>query len=116
MLAAARAEAGNQFRSDRTLDPSSAEAELKILEAEQVAIILRQNVVQGQQSDAEGEEQNYKIRIHKDTEKHRNDDKSMRGSGGLLDGGGTTGCGSPLKGERMPRRSRLEQVQTSKLN
>ena len=116
LLTAARAEAGNKFRTDRTLDPFSPEAEQKILEAEQVAVILRQNIVQGQQSEAKGEEQKYKIRIHEDTEKLLNDDRSMRGSGGLLDGAGTTGCGSPVKGERMPQRTRLEQVEASKLS
>ena len=98
------------------LDQSSPEAEQKILEAEQVAVILRQNVVQGQKSDGEGEEQKYRIKIHKETETHDNDDRSMRGSGGLLDGGGTTGCGSSIKGERMRERSGVEQVQPSKLN
>ena len=116
LLTAARVEVGNKFRHDRTLDPSSSEAEQKILEAEQVAVILRQNVVQGKQSEAQGDEQKYKIRIHKDTETHLNDDKNMRGSGGLLDGGGTTGCGSPSNGERMPQRTRLDKVEATKLN
>ena len=72
--------------------------------------------MQGQKADGQGEEQKYRIRIHEETEKHNNDDRNMKGSGGLLDGGGTTGCGSSMKGERMPQRSTLEQVQASKLN
>lgn len=116
ILTAARAEAGTRFRTDRILDPTSPEAGQKILEAEQVALILRKNVVQGQKADGKEEEQKYRIRIHEETEKHDNDDRSMRGSGGLLDGGGTTGCGSPMKGQRLPQRSRLDQVQSSKLN
>ena len=72
--------------------------------------------MQGQKADEGGEEQRYRIRIREETETHDNDDRSMRGSGGLLDDRGTTGCGSPMKGKQMRQRSPLEQVQPSKLD
>ena len=49
MLSAARAQARSKFESERSLDPGSSEAEQKIGEAEEIARILRQNIVQGEQ-------------------------------------------------------------------
>ena len=69
-------------------------------------MILRQNIVQGQHvpgkaGDGEAEEeQRYQLRIHKDTEKGNNEDKNMRGSGGLLDDRGR-GCGGADTTERL---------------
>ena len=47
LLSAARVEARSKFDQNRSLSPSSTEAEQKMLEAKEVARILRQNVVQG---------------------------------------------------------------------
>ena len=49
LLSAARVEARSKFDQNRLLSPSSTEAEQKLLEAKEVARILRQNVVQGEQ-------------------------------------------------------------------
>ena len=61
ILSAARVEARSKFERDRFLSPSSTDAEQKVLEAKEVARILRQNVVQGEQvTGAENEEQRYR--------------------------------------------------------
>ena len=49
ILSAARVEARSKFDQHRLLSPSSTEAEQKVLEAREVARILRQNVVQGEE-------------------------------------------------------------------
>ena len=61
MLSAARIEARSKFDQNRFLFPSSTEAEQKVLEAKEVARILRQNVVQGEQvTGSENKEQRYR--------------------------------------------------------
>lgn len=61
ILSAARIEARSKFERDRFLSPSSTDAEQKVLEAKEVARILRQNVVQGEQvTGADNEEQRYR--------------------------------------------------------
>lgn len=65
MLSAARIEARSNFDRNRFVSPSSTEAEQKMLEAKEVARILRQNVVQGEQvTGPENEEQRYRAYIH----------------------------------------------------
>lgn len=49
LLLAARVEARSKFDQNRFLPLSSTEVEQKVLEAKEVARILRQNVVQGKQ-------------------------------------------------------------------
>ena len=49
VLSAARVEARSKFDQNRFLSPSSTEAEQKVREAKEVARILRQNVVQGEE-------------------------------------------------------------------
>ncbi|KAI0599557.1 hypothetical protein F4775DRAFT_591343 [Biscogniauxia sp. FL1348] len=68
VLTAARASIREGFRAKASLEPSSPELPDAIKHAEEVASILRQNVVQGKK---EGEA--YKLRIHKDTERGDND-------------------------------------------
>lgn len=48
LLSAARVEARSKFDQNRLLSPSGTETEQKVLEAKEVARILRQNVVQGE--------------------------------------------------------------------
>ena len=61
ILSAARVEARSKFDQSRSLSPSSTEAKRKVLEAKEVARILRQNVVQGEQvTGSENEEQRYR--------------------------------------------------------
>ena len=61
ILFAARVEARSKFNSNRSLSPESLDAEQKILEAQEVARILRQNVVQGHPvSGSEDAEQRYR--------------------------------------------------------
>ncbi len=61
MLSAARLEARSKFDQNRFLSPSSSEAEQKVLQAREVARILRQNVVQGAKvTGPENKEQRYR--------------------------------------------------------
>ncbi|KAL9062417.1 MAG: hypothetical protein Q9161_009815 [Pseudevernia consocians] len=61
LLLAARVEARSKFDHNRFLSPSSTEAEQKVLEAKEIARILRQNVVQGEQvTGSMGKEQRYR--------------------------------------------------------
>lgn len=55
MLYAARVEARSKFDNDRALPVESMDTQQKINEAEEVARILRQNVVQGQKVEATGD-------------------------------------------------------------
>ncbi|KAI1505957.1 hypothetical protein F5X99DRAFT_176155 [Biscogniauxia marginata] len=68
VLSAARASISQGFRANASLEPSSPQLSGAIKHAEEVASILRQNIVQGRK---EGER--YKLRIHKDTERGDND-------------------------------------------
>lgn len=61
MLSAAQFEARSQFNKYRALFADSDEAQQRVLEAQEVARILRQNVVQGQQLTERGDqEQRYR--------------------------------------------------------
>lgn len=65
ILSAARVEARSNFDQNRFISPSSTEAEQKMIEAKEVARVLRQNVVQGEQiTGPENKEQRYRAYIH----------------------------------------------------
>ena len=61
VLSAASVEARSSFEQNRYISPSSTEAEQKVLKAKEVARVLRQNVVQGEQvTGSEDKEQRYR--------------------------------------------------------
>ena len=55
MLSAARYTARSNFNTNRSLSPGSPEAEKARAHAEEVASILRKNIVQGEQIEGEAE-------------------------------------------------------------
>ena len=62
MLLAARVEARSRFNNNRSLPVVSMDTQRKINEAEEVARILRQNVVQGQKVEGNGvEDRRYRM-------------------------------------------------------
>ncbi|KAI9883343.1 MAG: hypothetical protein M1823_004897 [Watsoniomyces obsoletus] len=71
VLIAARQSARQQFDAKRDISPDSENARQEIAHAEEVARILRHNIVQGQLEEAEA--QKYKLRIHKDIERGDNE-------------------------------------------
>ncbi|KAK0508801.1 hypothetical protein JMJ35_009077 [Cladonia borealis] len=74
MLYAARVEARSRFNNNRSLPVEIMDTQQKINEAEEVARILRQNVVQGQKVEGTGlEDKRYRLRIHNETEKGDNE-------------------------------------------
>ncbi|KAI4123846.1 MAG: hypothetical protein LQ347_005992 [Umbilicaria vellea] len=79
LLAAARHEARKNFDTNRSLSSSSAQAAAGIAHAEDVARILRQNVVQGERVEEAGEK--YQLRIHEETERGDNDTVKTAGRG-----------------------------------
>ncbi|KAF2026181.1 mitochondrial zinc maintenance protein 1, mitochondrial [Setomelanomma holmii] len=88
-LFAARAEVRRNFESNRNLTVGSEEFSKQITHAEKVAKFLRENVVQGQAADNEG---NYKLRIHEHIERGDNEDiKKAKGKSTL---GGVKCCSS----------------------
>ncbi|KAI1102440.1 hypothetical protein F4804DRAFT_334283 [Jackrogersella minutella] len=68
VLDASKSAIRTAFRANASLEPTDPELPKAITHAEQVAAILRQNVVQGKK---EGER--YRLRIHEDTERGDND-------------------------------------------
>jgi complex III assembly factor LYRM7 len=102
MLAASRTEARNRFEMNRGLDPHSEEYAQALEEAQGVATVLRQNVVQG--ASAEGDKFSMlwqyagqtsltaaDLRIHEETEKGDNDSVKQSPQGTL---GGQKCCSS----------------------
>ncbi|KAI1199830.1 hypothetical protein F5X97DRAFT_322085 [Nemania serpens] len=87
MLTAARSSIREGFRANAALEPTSPEFPAAVKHAEEVATILRQNVVQGKR---EGDR--YKLRIHEDTE--RGDNDTVKFSGQTLSTGGGKRCSS----------------------
>ncbi|KAH6651663.1 hypothetical protein BKA67DRAFT_660454 [Truncatella angustata] len=75
ILNAARAQIRGGFREHASLDPQSPEIDGHIKHAQDVATILRENVVQGKR---DGDK--YKLRIHEHTE--RGDNDTVKGAGG----------------------------------
>ncbi|KAI1177841.1 hypothetical protein F4777DRAFT_166695 [Nemania sp. FL0916] len=86
-LAAARSSIRKGFLANATLEPSSPEYPAAVTHAEEVAKILRENVVQGKK---EGDI--YKLRIHEDTE--RGDNDTVKFAGQTLGTGGAKCCSS----------------------
>ncbi|KAJ9668083.1 Mitochondrial zinc maintenance protein 1, mitochondrial [Coniosporium apollinis] len=78
-LMSARHAARDGFEQNRSLSPSSSDASNAVSHAEEVAKILRENVVQGQAMQEAGDEQYYKLRIHEHTE--RGDNESIKKAG-----------------------------------
>ncbi|KAI1436447.1 hypothetical protein GGR50DRAFT_236333 [Xylaria sp. CBS 124048] len=84
-LSAARSSIRQGFRDNATLEPSSSEFRSAVIHAQDVATILRQNVVQGKR---EGD--TYKLRIHDDIE--RGDNNSVKFAGKTLKQGSVKSC------------------------
>ncbi|KAL1650234.1 Mitochondrial zinc maintenance protein 1, mitochondrial [Diplodia intermedia] len=76
VLSAARMKARDDFDASRTLDPNGEDAKKALAHANDVAKILRENVVQGQVND----DGRYKLRIHEHTE--RGDNETIKQSKG----------------------------------
>ncbi|KAI1744769.1 hypothetical protein F4680DRAFT_235063 [Xylaria scruposa] len=76
MLTAARSSIREGFRANAALEPSSPEFPAAVKHADEVATILRQNVVQGKKDG-----DRYKLRIHEETERGDNDTIKTAGSG-----------------------------------
>ncbi|GJN81729.1 complex 1 protein (LYR family) domain-containing protein [Purpureocillium lilacinum] len=89
VLAAAQDQIRHEFRQRSALDSSSSDTQAALQHADEVAKILRENVVQGKR--AVDEEATYKLRIHEHTERGDNESIKM-GSMGTLGGGGGCGC------------------------
>lgn len=77
MLNAARSSIRESFRANATLEPTSPEFPAAVKHAEEVALILRQNVVQGKK---EGDL--YKLRIHEEIERGDNNTIKLAGGNG----------------------------------
>ncbi|KAI0908070.1 hypothetical protein F4824DRAFT_188368 [Ustulina deusta] len=77
MLDAARSAIRSGFRTNAALEPTSPEFPTAVKHAEEVATILRQNVVQGRR---DGDV--YKLRIHEETERGDNDTVKSAGTSG----------------------------------
>ncbi|KAF5585647.1 mitochondrial zinc maintenance 1 mitochondrial [Fusarium subglutinans] len=87
ILTAAQLQIRNEFRQKASVDAADASAAIK--HAEDVAKVLRQNVVQGQRTE-EGKD-TFKLRIHEDIE--RGDNESIKTAGKGTVGGGCCGGG-----------------------
>ncbi|KAI1814987.1 mitochondrial zinc maintenance protein 1, mitochondrial [Poronia punctata] len=87
-LTAALATIRNGFRANSALEQTSPEYPAAIKHAEEVAVFLRQNVVQGVK---QGE--TYKLRIHEDTERGDNDTIKVAGKNVSV-GSGAKCCSS----------------------
>ncbi|KAL7785610.1 hypothetical protein V8C37DRAFT_393582 [Trichoderma ceciliae] len=88
VLSAAQNQIRQTFQENRALDSSSG-IQTAIRHAEDVATILRENVVQGQKTGSNGDDHTYKLRIHEHTE--RGDNDSVLTAGNVKNGGGC-GC------------------------
>ncbi|KAK6224781.1 mitochondrial zinc maintenance protein [Colletotrichum tabaci] len=86
VLAAAQHQIRQSFRDQATLAPTDSAYSQAIQKAEDIAKILRENVVQGKQDESRV----YKLRIHEDTERGDNDSIKIAGSGKATMGG--CGC------------------------
>ncbi|KAI1827611.1 hypothetical protein F4861DRAFT_327573 [Xylaria intraflava] len=86
-LNAARSSIRGGFRDKAALVPTSQEYQTAVLYANDVAMILRQNVVQGKR---DGDK--YRLRIHEETE--RGDNDTVKFAGKTLEQGGAKCCSS----------------------
>ncbi|KAF0330547.1 mitochondrial zinc maintenance protein 1 mitochondrial [Colletotrichum asianum] len=84
VLTAARQQIRQGFRDQASLAPSDPSLRQAVEKAEDIAKILRQNIVQGKQDEARV----YKLRIHEDIE--RGDNDSVKAAGGSQ--AGKCGC------------------------
>ncbi|KAJ8124865.1 hypothetical protein O1611_g8773 [Lasiodiplodia mahajangana] len=87
LLNAARADIRQGFLKNATLEPTSPEFLAAINHGQEVAKVLRENVVQGKR---EGD--TYKLRIHEETE--RGDNDTIKVAGKNLSAGGGKCCSS----------------------
>ncbi|KAL9585241.1 MAG: hypothetical protein Q9203_004336 [Teloschistes exilis] len=93
VLTSALATARSNFESSRSLSPESNEALAAVKHAEEVAGVLRRNIVQGHRKD-EGEK--FRLRIHDDIERGNND-TIKAASNSLADTTVSGGCcGGPV--------------------
>ncbi|KAI9652825.1 MAG: Mitochondrial zinc maintenance protein 1, mitochondrial [Alyxoria varia] len=76
MLNGARMKARRSFEESRNLQSDSEAVQQGVKHAEDVAKILRQNVVQGTKA---GEADQFKLRIHDDTERGDNENVKVAG-------------------------------------
>ncbi|KAK9786767.1 putative Mitochondrial zinc maintenance protein 1, mitochondrial [Seiridium cardinale] len=83
ILNAARSQIRTGFRDHASLDPKSPEINDHIKHAQDVATILRENVVQGKKNGDK-----YKLRIHEYTERGDNDTVKVAGGKTVKIGGG----------------------------
>jgi len=83
-LTSARYEIRKNFDQNRGLSSGNEDVGKKIAFAEEVAMFMRQNLVQGEQVDAV--EERYKLRIHEHTERGDNEDIKKAGKGNSLAG------------------------------
>ncbi|RSL53468.1 Mitochondrial zinc maintenance protein 1, mitochondrial [Fusarium floridanum] len=88
VLSAAQLQIRNEFRQKASIDPSGASAAIQ--HAEEVARVLRENVVQGKRIE-EGKD-TFKLRIHEHTERGDNESILTAGKGNAT-GGGCCGGG-----------------------
>ncbi|KAL7922821.1 hypothetical protein ACQKWADRAFT_291521 [Trichoderma austrokoningii] len=88
VLSAAQNQIRQTFLENRSLEASGIQAAIR--HAEDVATILRENVVQGQKIEKNGDDHTFKLRIHKHTERGDNDSILTAGSG--QQSGGGCGC------------------------
>ncbi|TID25150.1 mitochondrial zinc maintenance protein 1 [Venturia nashicola] len=82
-LLSARTAVRDNFNKNRTLPSSSPEFTEQIQYAQEVAKILRENLVQGRAVDGDGDR--YKLRIHEHTERGDNDSIKTAGKKGKID-------------------------------
>ncbi|KAL9105568.1 MAG: hypothetical protein Q9227_009269 [Pyrenula ochraceoflavens] len=75
-LQASLTTARDKFAESRSLSPNSPEATAAIQHAEEVAKVLRHNLVQGQR-EAGGDPDKLRLRIHEDVERGDNDTVKM---------------------------------------
>ncbi|KAI8722608.1 Mitochondrial zinc maintenance protein 1, mitochondrial [Fusarium sp. LHS14.1] len=88
ILSAAQVQIRNEFRQKASIDSTGVSAAIQ--HAEEVAKVLRENVVQGKKTE-EGKD-TYKLRIHEHTERGDNESILTAGSGNTT-GGGCCGGG-----------------------
>ncbi|KAL8652589.1 MAG: hypothetical protein Q9210_002588 [Variospora velana] len=97
LLTSALSTARSNFESSRILPP--AEAASKVAHAEEVAKVLRRNIVQGS-SEAKEDGEKFQLRIHEDTERGSNE--TIKSAGQALMGGGGVGGGCCAGGATTP--------------
>jgi complex III assembly factor LYRM7 len=87
VLAAAHGQIRTAFQQGAALDPADPGVAKNLAHAEEVAKFLRENVVQGKR---DAEQDTWRLRIHKDTERGDNDSIKMAGAG-TVSGSGCCG-------------------------